>query len=85
MMVMVNPTYAGWWENDTVKDLLDQMASEEEFEARYAMWEQIQQLFYEEVPTVKIGDYSNLRLLSDKVKGFTNMNEIFFWNVKLEQ
>lgn len=85
MMVVVTPSYAGWWENDDLVELLAEMAVEEDFELRYALWEQVQKLFYEEVPTVKIGDYSNLRLLRDDVKGFANMNEIFFWNVWLAQ
>ncbi|MEW6624130.1 MAG: ABC transporter substrate-binding protein [Bacillota bacterium] len=85
MMVVVSPTYAGWWENDTLKGLLDEMAVEEDTKTRYALWEQVQELFYEEVPSVKIGDYSNLRIMRSNVKGFANMNEIFFWNVWLAQ
>ncbi|NLA26841.1 MAG: ABC transporter substrate-binding protein [Firmicutes bacterium] len=83
MMVVITPTYAGWWENDDLVELLAEMAVEEDFAFRYALWEQVQELFYEEVPTVKIGDYSNLRLLREDVRGFANMNEIFFWNVWL--
>ncbi len=84
MMVVVSPTYAGWWENDELQSLLDEIAIEEDFEVRFKLWEQVQELFYDDVPTVKIGDYSNLRILRDNVKGFTNMNEIFFWNVWVE-
>jgi peptide/nickel transport system substrate-binding protein len=85
MMAVVRPTYAGWWENEELQSLLDQIALEEDFEVRYDLWEQVQLLFYEEVPTVKIGDYSNLRILRDNVNGFTNLNEIFFWNVWLAE
>jgi peptide/nickel transport system substrate-binding protein len=85
MMVVVTPTYAGWWANDDLVALLSKMATEEDFATRYALWEQVQELFYDEVPTVKIGDYSNLRILRDNIKGFANMNEIFFWNVWLAE
>ncbi len=84
MMVVMRPTYAGWWENEEVQELLAEMSVEEEFEIRYELWERAQEIFYEDVPTVKIGDYSNLRILRDNVKGFQHMNEIFFWNVWLE-
>lgn len=84
MMVFLRPTFAGWWENETVQDLLAEMAVEINFDRRYALWEQIQEIFYDDVPVVKIGDYSNLRLMRDNVKNFANMNEIFFWNVWLE-
>ncbi|GAG94673.1 unnamed protein product, partial [marine sediment metagenome] len=38
-------------------------------------------LFYAEIPTIKVGDYANFRIAAKNVKGFKNMNEIFFWNV----
>lgn len=84
MMVLLRPTYAGWWENEPVQALLAEMATEEEFEIRYALWEQVQEIFYDDVPSVKIGDYSNLRIMRDNVRNFANMNEIFFWNVWME-
>jgi len=85
MMAVVKPTYAGWWENDELQSLLDQISLEEDFQVRYELWEQVQLLFYNEVPAVKIGDYSNLRILRDNVEGFKNLNEIFFWNVWISQ
>ena len=60
---------------------MEKLGEETNFDKRYALMEQIQELFYEEVPTIKIGDYANLRILAQNVKGFKNMNEIFFWNV----
>ncbi len=84
MMAVVRPSYAGWWENDDLEALLNEIAIEEDFEVRFELWEEVQELFYEEVPTVKIGDYSNLRIIRDNVEGFANMNEIFFWNVSIQ-
>ena len=81
MMVVLNPTYAGWWESPKLLDLMDKLGKETDTEKRYQLMEQVQELFYEEVPTVKVGDYANLRIYSKNVKGFKNMNEIFFWNV----
>ena len=81
MFVVMNPTYAGWWESPKLIDLMEKLGEETNFDKRYALMEQIQELFYEEVPTIKIGDYANLRILAQNVKGFKNMNEIFFWNV----
>lgn len=81
MMVVLNPTYAGWWESPKLLDLMDKLGKETDTEKRYQLMEQVQELFYEEVPTVKVGDYANLRIYSKSVKGFKNMNEIFFWNV----
>lgn len=81
MFTALNPKYAGWWENPKLVEILDKMASETKFEVRYKLMEEAQKLFYEDVPTVKVGDYANLRIAAKNVKGFMNMNEIFFWNV----
>lgn len=81
MFTALNPKYAGWWESPRLMALLDNMASETNFKKRYVIMEKIQKLFYEEIPTIKVGDYANLRIASKNVHGFKNMNEIFFWNV----
>ncbi|NLT95685.1 MAG: ABC transporter substrate-binding protein [Clostridia bacterium] len=81
MMVVLNPSYAGWWESPKLLELMEELGREGDFEKRYSLMEEIQRLFYEEVPTVKVGDYANLRIMAKNVKGFKNMNEIFFWNV----
>lgn len=75
----------GWWQNDEVEKLKARMSIETDFEKRYAMMERIQELFYEDVPYIKIGDYATFRLLSSRVKNFKNLSNIFFWNVRLEE
>ncbi|KKM10773.1 hypothetical protein SY88_11850 [Clostridiales bacterium PH28_bin88] len=84
-MVIVSSSYAGWWENDQLEALMDQLRKESDFQKRYELWKQVQTLFYEEVPAVKIGDYSNLRIYSDEVEGFANKMDLFFWNVWLKK
>jgi len=81
MFTPLNPNYAGWWESPKLIELMDKLATETDFEKRYKIMEEVQELFYEEVPTIKIGDYANLRIAAKNVQGFKNMNEIFFWNV----
>lgn len=81
MLTSLNPAYAGWWESPKLIKLMDEIAVETDFDNRYKLMEEIQELFYTEVPTIKIGDYANFRVAAENVKGFKNMNEIFFWNV----
>lgn len=81
MFTAFNPKYAGWWEHPKLIELLALMATETDFDKRYDMLEAIQTLFYEDVPTIKVADYANLRIAANSVKGFQNLNEIFFWNV----
>jgi peptide/nickel transport system substrate-binding protein len=81
MFTALNPKYAGWWENPDLIAIMDKMGSETDFDKRYQLMEEAQRLFYEDVPCVKVADYANLRIAAKNVKGFQNMNEIFFWNV----
>ncbi|MEW6661001.1 MAG: ABC transporter substrate-binding protein [Bacillota bacterium] len=84
-MVIISPTYAGWWENNQLKTLTAELTKESDFNKRYRIWQDVQKLFYDEVPAVKIGDYANLRIYTDKLNGFANKQDIFFWNVRLEK
>ena len=79
-----NSSVAGWWVNEEVEQLKNKLAVESNFEKRYAMVERIQELFYEDVPYIKIGDYATLRLLHKRVQNFKNLSDIFFWNVWVE-
>jgi len=51
----------GWWENEEKDQLLADLQSESDYDTRFAIWEQVQALFYEEVPRLKIGN--SLRIL----------------------
>jgi peptide/nickel transport system substrate-binding protein len=47
---------AGWWEDEQKDQLLAQLQSESDYDKRFAIWEQVQQRFYEDVPRLKIGN-----------------------------
>ena len=81
----LNDNYPGWWSNEEVDTLKKELSRETDFDKRYAVMERIQEIFYEDVPYIKIGDYATMRVLSDRVKGFTNKTDVFFWNVWLEK
>jgi len=51
----------GWWENDEKDQLLAELQAESDYDTRFALWEQVQQMFYEDVPRLKIGN--SLRIL----------------------
>ncbi|HEX5167067.1 MAG TPA: ABC transporter substrate-binding protein [Thermomicrobiales bacterium] len=52
---------AGWWEDDEKDQLLADLQSEADYDKRFAIWEQVQARFYEDVPRLKIGN--SLRIL----------------------
>ncbi len=80
-------TAAGFWCSDESTALLDQLQTESDFEVRYGIWEQLQQLFYEEVGAIKLGDSHLVGALSSQVKGLVPQTQLgpILWNVWLEQ
>lgn len=79
--------YPGWWSDEQALDLAAQLLSETDFETRFDLWEQIQQLAYEQVPAVKTGDSSIISVWSRNVGGYTEQLQrgVPYWNVWLEE
>ncbi len=46
----------GWWEDEEKDRLLAELQFESDFERRYEIWENVQYMFYEDVPRLKIGN-----------------------------
>jgi ABC-type transport system substrate-binding protein len=61
----------GWWCNETKDELLANLQSEYDLDKRIAIWEEIQQLFYEDVPRIKIGDSRLLRVQASNLEGIS--------------
>lgn len=93
MIFAIDPTYVlvlncdwpGWTCFPAIDNLMNKLAQEIVFEERFETWEEIQKVFWEEVPVIKFGDFSILRLKQKIVKGHKNLIETFFWNVWLEK
>ena len=78
-------SYPGWWSNQELEEIKKNLGRTLDYDSRYAMIQRVQELFYEEIPYIKVGDYSTMRLLSDRVCNFTNKPAIFFWNMWLNR
>lgn len=81
----LSSTWEGWWDNPEKEKLVDEMLQAKNFEKAFEIWKDIQRLYYEDVPLVKIGDFFEYHIAGDKLKGYANLPEPFFWNVWLEQ
>jgi len=79
--------WPGWWCSDPSMALLEKLRTESDFEARYDIWEQLQQLFYEEIPHIKLGDSQPVSARSSQVQGLVRQTQIgvILWNVWLEK
>ncbi|RPH82464.1 MAG: ABC transporter substrate-binding protein [Candidatus Rokuibacteriota bacterium] len=77
--------WPGWWCNPEKDQLLQAMGRELDFKKRFAMWEQVQTIFYAEAPRIKIGDYFRLDARRKHVAGYEPGPYMHFWNVWLDR
>lgn len=66
----------GWWCDEDKDELLRQLQSEHEFETRFAIWEQVQERFYQDVPRLKIGDGRRMLVRSPKLLGISSTTSL---------
>lgn len=59
----------GWWCSEEKDALLARLQRESDFETRVAIWEQVQQAFYDEVPRLKIGDSRRILVRTPNLHG----------------
>jgi peptide/nickel transport system substrate-binding protein len=78
-------TGLSFWVNEEkealINDLLEAVTQEEAF----AVWERIEELWYEDLSTVKIGNFYDVNVASDDVMGLVPFEWPFFWNVWLDR
>ena len=73
--------WPGWWCNEDKDQWMDALARESEPRKRRAMWEKVQQIFYEDVGRIKFGDSFSLDVTRKEVQGYRPTNELNLWNV----
>lgn len=76
----------GWWCDEEKDELLSLIQTEGDPDTRYEHWEQVQRLFYEQVPRIKVGDTFPILVRSRHLKGFPQVNQLqpAFWNSWLD-
>lgn len=78
--------WPGWWESEAKEEILDRIMTATDFDERFAIWEEFQQLYFEEVPAIRVGDFFGLSIFRSNLKGEALPVSSFpiFWNVWLE-
>jgi peptide/nickel transport system substrate-binding protein len=73
----------GWWETPTKKAALTAFNAESDPVKRGALWAKVQEIVYDEVPYIRVGDFAALSATSAKMTGLVPMPSPAFWNVDL--
>jgi peptide/nickel transport system substrate-binding protein len=76
--------WPGWYSNPQMDQLLDEMRATLDFEAEKKLFEQVQELYWQEVPVIKLGDMHGLVAHRKYVKGFAFFMDLHFWNVSVQ-
>ena len=79
-------TYPGWYDSEASLALAEDLLAEADFEARYAIWEELQTNIYTEIPSVKVGDAAEAAYYSEQIGGWSPTVErgVPYWNLWLK-
>jgi peptide/nickel transport system substrate-binding protein len=79
----VQCNWPGWWCMEDKEKWLDSVQRETDPRKRRAMWDKVQQLFYEDVGRIKFGDWFGFQVNTKHLRGVLHTNEQPFFNVWL--
>ncbi|WP_185984098.1 ABC transporter substrate-binding protein [Aureimonas mangrovi] len=77
----ITDTYPGWYTSDQKAEAVSAFLNAVGDEDRFAAWERIQTVIYDDAPLVKVGNFNALGGLADGVSGFEPAYWPRFWNV----
>lgn len=60
-------TYAGWWQTERAEALRKKLLGTADFKDRFPIWEDLQRLWYEEVPCINPGNTRGYRVMNAKL------------------
>ncbi len=84
---VASTTWPGWWDTERKVELAAQLRQETDFDARYELFEELQAVFYEEVPVIKLGDIYQIYARSAELRGFVPLiqQSAFLWNIWFDE
>ncbi len=73
-------TFPGWWASEKAVSLRDKQLESTDPKEQFAIWEQFQRNFYDEVPFLYFGNGNELLITGSKVQGVFRSATLAFWN-----
>lgn len=77
-------SWPGFWVSEAKDEAVKSMVEAADADALSAAVDHYTEVFWEEVPYIKVGDNFGFRASGTNVVGFTNQPELFFWNVGIQ-
>ncbi len=76
----MTPSAPGWWATPTRDAAVAAFNAEPDPAKRAALWGNVQQLIYQEVPIIRMGNFNALAVHAKRLKGVVPAAWPFFWN-----
>lgn len=76
--------WPGWWVDEDKDALLAEFNQAVDPAEQFEIWERIQEMIYEEVAIIKIGDFNGFALASPDLEGLQEIYTMPFWNVRID-
>lgn len=77
--------WAGWTNNAEIDRLLEEIGKAESQDEAKALTDELQTVFWNDLPVINLGLFNNTDAYSEKVTGFKNFIGPVFWNVSIEE
>ncbi|MBM7632822.1 ABC transporter substrate-binding protein [Geomicrobium sediminis] len=75
--------FAGWTQSEELDRLLDEIKLQETQEDARAVFAELQEQFYEDLPMINIGKFHTITSMDENVEGFDELVGPIFWNVSV--
>ncbi|MEM3658251.1 MAG: ABC transporter substrate-binding protein [Candidatus Hadarchaeum sp.] len=91
LITYLSATYPGWWDTERKRELLGKFTTTLDFSERFKIWEDLQDLLYEEGSAIVLGQYFILNISARaRVAGLEDPNHPallwpYFWNTWLKK
>lgn len=85
-LLVVNPDYVGWTNDEKLFDMLGQIRTAPSKEEAKALWENLQEYIWKDyVPYSLFGHYPSIMVTTNKLEGFKPFQGVIPWNVKVNK
>lgn len=86
MIAFLKDTWPGQWVSDNKTDLMNQMAATLDVTEKQALWQQMTDLIYDEVPVVNFGSKINCTMTTSRTQNASyEGSEPYYWNIWLSE
>lgn len=83
-LLALTPTFAGWYERRDMTAMMALLRRHADPKVRHDIWSRMQRMWYEDVGSIKIGDFFGLHLHRRDLRGHAYVLGNIWWNAWLE-